>query len=345
MTEIHMNRVRTPVLKDISLRIPEGCLFVLLGPSGAGKTTLLQVLAGLIPYAGNVHFDGRCVDRLPPFKRRVGYLFQDLLLFPHLTVRKNIFLAMEHLKLAKGEKEKRARALLEVFRIPDLAHRYPVEMSGGEKQRAALARAVATSPRVLLLDEPFSSLDSRTARYLRLELKRHQRHFRITTLFVTHNLEEAQELGDRIGILRSGALEREGRPVEIFLSDPGNGAFLERPNVLSCKYEGALETGLVRIRWAGMSLYVPDEGKVFDRVGVNPRQVYVSAIPPPGPPINRFRARVGKIRKEGETVHLLLQIGQETLVSAMPAAHLATLNLSIGDEVYGILKLRGMHGL
>lgn len=206
MTAIRLEKVCARALHDINLTVPEGELFVLLGPSGAGKSTLLQLIAGLLDYKGRIFFNGDCIDRMPPHRRRVGYLFQDLRLFPHLTVRKNLMLAMIHLKANRPKKHRKAAELLELFGITHLAERFPSDMSGGEKQRAALARAIATEPRILLLDEPFSSLDQRTAEHLRIELKRHQRHFRITTIFVTHNRLEARQLADRLGVIRKGRL-------------------------------------------------------------------------------------------------------------------------------------------
>ena len=206
MTTIRLEKVSTQVLKEIDLILAEGELFVLVGPSGAGKSTLLQVIAGLVPARGHIYFNGDCIDRLPPHQRRVGYLFQDLLLFPHLTVCQNLQLAMAHLKIGRREVHARIGELLERFGILALQGRYPAQMSGGEKQRAALARAIATDPKILLLDEPFSSLDEKNARRLRTELKAHQRHFRITTLFVTHNRAEARQLADRIGVIRQGRM-------------------------------------------------------------------------------------------------------------------------------------------
>ena len=214
MTTIRLENVSTQILRNIDLTIAEGELFVLLGASGAGKSTLLQVLAGLLPSRGRIFFNDDCIDRLPPHQRRVGYLFQDLLLFPHLTVFQNLRLAMIHLNIGRREARERIRRLLDRFGILALEGRYPGQMSGGEKQRAALARAIATAPRILLLDEPFSSLDPENARRLRSELKMHQRHFRITTLFVTHNREEARQLADRIGVMRQGRLTVNGAPHE-----------------------------------------------------------------------------------------------------------------------------------
>ncbi|BBO86493.1 hypothetical protein DSCO28_70590 [Desulfosarcina ovata subsp. sediminis] len=206
MTAIRLEKVSVRGVRAVDLSVSDGELFVLLGPSGAGKSTLLQVVAGLLPYRGRVFFDDDCIDRLPPHKRKVGYLFQDLLLFPHLTVRQNLSIAMTHLKLDRQTKNEKIDELLSLFGIAGLAGRYPIQMSGGEKQRAALARAIATDPQILLLDEPFSSLDPDNARRLRAELKKHQRHFRITTVFVTHNRSEARQLADRMGVIRQGRL-------------------------------------------------------------------------------------------------------------------------------------------
>ncbi len=206
MTTIRLEKVSNTVLHDIDLTVGEGELFVLLGPSGAGKSTLLQVIAGLFPCSGHIFFNGDCIDQKPPHQRGVGYLFQDLLLFPHMTVFQNLQLAMAHLKVGRGAESLKISRLLDRFGILDLAGRYPAQMSGGEKQRVALARAIATRPRILLLDEPFSSLDPENARHFRSELKVHQRHFRITTLFVTHNLTEARQLADRIGVIQKGRL-------------------------------------------------------------------------------------------------------------------------------------------
>lgn len=206
MTTIRLKNVSARAIDKIDLIVPEGELFVLLGPSGSGKSTLLQVIAGLLPCTGHIFFNADRIDGLPPHKRRVGYLFQDLLLFPHLTVRKNLLLAMAHLKIERRVALKRTETLLQRFAIRRLADRYPGQISGGEKQRAALARAIAGQPRILLLDEPFSSLDPENAKRLRTDLKKHQRHFKITTIFVTHNLAEAHLLADRIGIICSGRL-------------------------------------------------------------------------------------------------------------------------------------------
>ena len=171
-------------------------IFALLGPNGAGKTTLLNIIAGLTDYDGSVLFDGMPVDKVPASKREAGYLFQDLVLFPHLDVTANIAYGLKVQKQSQSEVEARVQELLQVMRIKHLSSRYPKHLSGGEKQRVALARALALSPKVLLLDEPLNSLDVQTSKYLRIELKQLQRELGITTIYVTHDLTEAEELAE-----------------------------------------------------------------------------------------------------------------------------------------------------
>ena len=206
MTAIAVERLHNRALSGIDMEVEDGECLALMGPSGAGKSTLLHAIAGLLPYRGTIFFDGRPVDRLPPHERGVGMVFQDLFLFPHLSVRSNLTIAMARLSLGKRAERDRSGDILSRFGLQDLAGRRPDELSGGEKQRVALARAVATSPRLLLLDEPLSSLDAASAEGLRQEIHSFQRESRITTILVTHSREEAGELGDRIGVMEGGKL-------------------------------------------------------------------------------------------------------------------------------------------
>jgi ABC-type sugar transport system ATPase subunit len=346
MAEITLHNVQNDIIKGISMDIRDGELFVLIGPSGAGKTTLLNMVAGLIPHGGRILVDGDRVDGLPPSKRNIGYLFQDLLLFPHMSARKNILIALKRIGINKREKDQRIDHMMELFHLKDLGDRLPDQLSGGEKQRVALARALVSSPRVLLLDEPFSSLDFRTARYLRLELKRIQSQLGTTMLFVTHNLEEAQDLGDRMGVINLGRLEQVGYVQEIMLQGkPSEYGFLEKPNVIPCTYQGSLGNGLVHVRWAGRKLFVPEDGaKPFNRVAIHPRHVYISPYPPPGPKVNRFQGRIREIRHVGGMAHVEVMVEDQCVRAQMTTEQAQALSLSPEDPVYGILKLRALHG-
>jgi len=190
------------------LEVRPGELLVLLGPNGAGKTTLLNVIAGLVPYQGSVMFDGSSMDAVPARFRKIGYVFQDLVLFPHLDVGSNIAYGLRSYGTPKPEREQRVSELLHMLAIEHLSGHFPAKLSGGEKQRVALARALAPRPEILLLDEPFNSLDSQTSGFLRAELKHLQNDLGATTVFVTHDLSEAEELGDRIAIVKDGLVEQ-----------------------------------------------------------------------------------------------------------------------------------------
>jgi len=174
MAEVTLENVQNAIIKGVSVNILDGELFVVVGPSGSGKTTLLNMIAGLTPCEGHIYIDGVCLDGLPPFKRKIGYLFQDLLLFPHISVEKNILLALKRLTMGKREKDERVSKMMDLLGLGHLADRLPDTLSGGEKQRVALARAMVSSPKVLLLDEPFSSfcLDRRFPNYLWRERNR-----------------------------------------------------------------------------------------------------------------------------------------------------------------------------
>jgi iron(III) transport system ATP-binding protein len=206
------------VVDGVSLDLAPGEALVILGPSGSGKTTLLRLVAGLeVPDHGEVWLDGRQVARagrslVPPRDRRIGFLFQDLALWPHLTVRDQLTFVMGSVGVSKREWKERVERALELARIPMLAGRYPHQLSGGEQQRAALARALAAEPRVLLLDEPFSSLDPELRRSLRAELAALRRTLALTTIAVTHDRDDAGALADRIVTLRAGRIDGETAP-------------------------------------------------------------------------------------------------------------------------------------
>lgn len=345
MSVISLANVSNWILKDISLEIKKGEIFALVGPSGAGKTTLLQVIAGLAPYEGKVYSGTKSLEGVPPYKRRVGYLFQDLLLFPHLTLEENLLIAMSREPGRKRNRREKAAELLDLVGIGSLAKRFSNELSGGEKQRAALARALASSPDILLLDEPFSSLDFRIARYLRLEFKRLQRLLGFNALFVTHNLREAREIADRIGVLKEGALIQIVNPDELWLNaDRGKGSFLERPNILNVSNQRKSVNGIIEVEWAGFRFFVPDEGKSFERVAIRPRDIFISTLDPPGSPVNRFQGIVKDIKETGGIATIVIGVRDEEISVEITMEYLKALNLKTDDHVCGILKLRDLHG-
>jgi len=204
-------------LDEVSVEIPSGSLTALLGPSGSGKSTLLRVVAGLErPDAGTVEIDGRDATTLPPQRRGVGFVFQHYAAFKHMTVRENVAFGLKVRRRPKAEVRRRVDELLELVQLPGLADRYPSQLSGGQRQRMALARALAVEPSVLLLDEPFGALDARVRKELRAWLRRLHDDVHVTTVFVTHDQEEAMEVADRIVVMNHGRVEQVGGPRDLY---------------------------------------------------------------------------------------------------------------------------------
>jgi sulfate transport system ATP-binding protein len=204
-------------LDDISLDIPTGQLTALLGPSGGGKSTLLRIIAGLESAdSGTVHIEGREATHLPPQKRNVGFVFQHYAAFKHMTVAKNVAYGLEIRKRSKADVRRRVDELLELVHLSQFSHRLPSQLSGGQRQRMALARALAVEPTVLLLDEPFGALDAKVRKELRDWLRRLHDEVHVTTVFVTHDQEEALEVSDEIVVINDGRIEQIGAPDELY---------------------------------------------------------------------------------------------------------------------------------
>jgi sulfate transport system ATP-binding protein len=204
-------------LDDVSVEIPGGSLTALLGPSGSGKSTLLRVIAGLERLdAGAVEIDGRDATDLPPQRRGVGFVFQHYAAFAHMTVRENVAFGLKVARRPRAEIRARVEELLALVQLPGLADRYPAQLSGGQRQRMALARSLAVQPSVLLLDEPFGALDARVRQELRAWLRRLHDEVHVTTVFVTHDQEEAMEVADRIVVMNAGRIEQVGGPRDLY---------------------------------------------------------------------------------------------------------------------------------
>jgi ABC-type sugar transport system ATPase subunit len=347
MIEIRDMRVRLGkfTLRDINLQIREREYFVILGPTGAGKTVILEAIAGLCRIRhGEIRIGGENATDMPPERRRIAYVPQDYALFPFLNVRENIRFGLKKSVANQEEVDQRIDKLAHLLGILHLLDRQVGNLSGGEKQRVSLARALATSPRILLLDEPLSSLDVSTAKYLRLELRRFHDELGITTIHVTHNLMEAEELADRIAIIDGGNLEQVGTREEIFLS-PCNETvsnFIGTPNILSCEKCSDLGHGLIEAVCGQMPIILPYEGSEVRKIALFPRDIYVSAKKPPGPQLNRFRGTVTDIRPFSSLARLKVRVGENDLLAEMPKAALEEMAITVGQEVYLILKIRGI---
>ena len=215
--DVHKSFGKNHVVKGINLSIGDGEFLCLLGPSGCGKTTLLRMIAGLTETdEGQIIINGKDMTDLPPDKRSNGMVFQNYALFPHMTVEQNIAYGLKRHRVPKDETKRRVQFGLEMVRLEGLGKRYPRELSGGQQQRVALARALVMNPDLLLLDEPLSNLDAKLRKEMRLEIRNIQKKLKVTTIFVTHDQEEALTMADTIAIMNGGVVEQLGSPLEMY---------------------------------------------------------------------------------------------------------------------------------
>jgi iron(III) transport system ATP-binding protein len=232
---VNLSYGATHVLKSINLEVRPGEFFAFLGPSGCGKTTLLRLIAGFnIAQSGRVAIGGDDISALPPWKRDVGMVFQSYALWPHMSVARNVAFGLEERNVPRAEIQRRVKAALELVGLAHLAERRPSQLSGGQQQRVAVARTVVVEPKVLLLDEPLSNLDAKMRVQVRRELRDLQQRLGLTTIFVTHDQEEANTICDRIAVMNDGVIQQVGTPMELY-ERPANlfvAGFLGAANIL-----------------------------------------------------------------------------------------------------------------
>src|SRR5262245_59712796 len=225
--ELHIDRVRRAfgeqvALRDMDLTIKGGEFVALLGPSGCGKSTALNCLAGLLPLTGGAIFlDGKRIDQLPPERRGFGMVFQNYALFPHMSVRRNIGFGLSMRKVPRAERVRRVDEALLLVQLEAHAHKFPAQLSGGQQQRVAIARAIVLEPRLVLMAEPLSNLDAALRLEMRTEIRRLHQTLGLTTVYVTHDQEEALALADRLVVLRDGGVQQVGSPEEVY-AHPAN---------------------------------------------------------------------------------------------------------------------------
>ena len=267
VTQLNKSYGPTTIFENIDFSAEEGEFVTLLGPSGCGKSTLLRCIAGLTEVdSGKVLLQGQDIVPLPPQKRTIGMVFQSYALFPNMTVEKNVAFGLKMQKLASSEIQKRVMEVLALVELTDFARRYPHQLSGGQCQRVALARSLVTRPRLLLLDEPLSALDARIRRHLREQIRNIQRELKLTTLFVTHDQEEALTMSDRIVLMNKGQIVQSG-DAEMLYTQPADAfaaGFIGNYNLLSAEQAtqltGQAFSGQVAIRPESIQLCAPQAG-------------------------------------------------------------------------------------
>ena len=324
-------------LDDVSADIPTGELVALLGPSGSGKTTLLRLIAGLEdldPGQGSIRYYEEDITGTPVRKRRVGFVFQHYALFRHMSVFENVAFGLKVLprdkRPAKPQIKNRVHELLRLVQLDGLAGRFPSQLSGGQRQRVALARALAVEPRVLLLDEPFGALDAKVRAELRQWIRHLHEELRITSVFVTHDQDEAMEIADRVVVMSQGRIEQIGSPAEVYHTPKTAFVvnFLGQVNTFDGRANGRV------IEFAGIRVDVAD-GRDRDggvRVFVRPHEFELSRTANGTPGLT---ATILRIYAAGSVARLDLQLTDGRLITAhVPQDRFAALHASNGDRVF-----------
>jgi sulfate/thiosulfate transport system ATP-binding protein len=338
--QISIRKVRkhfesTQALNDVTLEIPDGELVALLGPSGCGKTTLLRIIAGLeTPESGEVLFGETDSSNVSVRERGVGFVFQHYALFKHMTVRENIGFSLRIQKRPKDEVLTRVNELLELIQLKGIGDRFPSQLSGGQKQRVALARALAARPKVMLLDEPFGALDAQVRQDLRRWLRNLHDELKMTSVFVTHDQDEAFEVADRVVIMNKGRVEQIGSPEEIF-HHPANGFvmhFLGNVNIFHSRLEHGqslpnldlVHPGVAPVDSGATSVYVRPHELALHRTRTQ---------------ANAIEGRIAHVRTIGLSVRVSLATaaGPEIQVE-LPKEEFQALTLSKGDAAFAVPK-------
>ncbi len=328
-------------LRNVSLDVRKGELFTLLGPSGCGKTTTLRCIAGFEkPTGGQIYFLDQDFTAVPPFRRNIGMVFQSYALFPHLSIFENVAYGLKMRKLPRPEIEEKVESIIRMVGLEGAGKRKPGALSGGQQQRIALARALVYEPRLLLLDEPLSNLDAKLRVYMREEIRRIQQQAKVTTVYVTHDQEEALSISDRIAVMHDGRLSQVGTPDEIY-EDPRSvrvADFIGQANFFACSIKRR-EKGSLDFTFPSAERMALNIGS--DRIADFPypegvlfvRPEHMKVVPGPGKP-NTLKGRVKVILYLGSVVRYFIEIfqpaaPQEVLVDE----HRRLRGVHEGDEV------------
>ncbi|WP_055480183.1 ABC transporter ATP-binding protein [Sphaerimonospora mesophila] len=337
LTKTYPNQPR-PAVHEVEIDVARGEFISLLGPSGCGKTTTLRMIAGLItPTSGRISVDGTDITSRPVHKRDMGLVFQSYALFPHMSVGQNVEFGLEMRRIARGERRRRVAEALDMVHLSHLANRRVSQLSGGQAQRIALARALVIEPTVLLLDEPLSNLDAKLREELRVEIRRIQQEIGITTVFVTHDQDEALAMSDRLVVMSEGRVEQVGEPWAIY-ETPKNrfvADFIGRTNMFDGQVVGR-DDGVLRVEIAGvgtLSVRAPEADLATATVMVRPHRV---RIEPAQQMANELKGRVVQSSYLGDVESVVIDVNgtrvlAERAHSGRPLAAGATVGLGWGD--------------
>jgi molybdopterin-binding protein len=332
------------VLRDITLDIEENEYFIILGPTGAGKTVLLESIAGLYPIkSGEIWLRGKEVTRVEPENRKIGIVYQDHVLFPHFSVKENIIFGLKMHKTKADEIANRLNWVAELLGISHLLHRRPDTLSGGEKQKVALGRAIVTQPELLLVDEPLSALDPETRESVRQELRRLHKSLGITILHVTHDFEEAIALGNRIAVIGEGRLMQVGTTEEIFRHP--NSEFVARFTMTRNVFLGKVEkksNGDTAFKVNGTEFIIAAGANGIRHASIRPEDILISSEPIRSSARNCFPGTITRITDKGSTLYITVNIPPE--LSCLVTRHsYEEMELNEGKKVYLTFKASAIH--
>lgn len=320
----------TTAVNDFSAELEDGHLICLLGPSGCGKSTLLNMLCGIIPVTkGQIFFDDKDVTKLPPDQRNIGMVFQNYALYPHMTVAENIAFPLEVLKVKKDERKARVEEIAKLVHVDNLLRRYPSELSGGQQQRVAIARAMVKKPQLLLMDEPLSNLDARLRLEMREEIRRIQKETGVTTVFVTHDQEEAMSISDSILLMKDGLLIQSGLCQELYVN-PNSlfvAEFLGNPPANKIEVTNAVVEALETTTKAevGNILAIRPEAFTLDQNGIEAEIQFISEM---------GKDQIVTMKYLGNTVRAILNL--DDMVST------GSTTVSAGSKIKVGLKKKGV---
>ena len=338
---VNLSFGKTHVLKGIDLKIAPGEFFAFLGPSGCGKTTLLRLIAGFEScQSGEVLIGERNVAHLPPWRRDVGMVFQSYALWPHMTVRKNVAFGLEERKVPRSEIGPRVETALELVGLLEYAERRPSQLSGGQQQRVALARTIVVEPQVLLLDEPLSNLDAKLRIQMRRELRQLQRKLSLTTIFVTHDQEEANTTSDRIAVIEQGIVQQVGTPMTLY-DEPANlfvANFLGVANVISGSIGNKAETLCFSSDDGSVTVPLTQGSEGERSIVFRPQNLIIQPADEPAPgDLARLSGTVEHLEFLGSVVRYRVAVGPHFLL--VDSAHQrAQVPMEVGTSVNLFIK-------
>jgi len=330
-------------LNDVTLHINKGEYFVILGPTGAGKTILIETIAGIYrPDRSRIFLNGIDVTNIPPKDRSISMVYQDYMLFPHLTVENNIEFGLRNKKITKNETKAKMNAIADLLGVSHLLNRYPGTLSGGEQQRIAIARAVVIEPKVLLLDEPLSALDTRTTERLRDELEKIHRLKATTTIHVTHSFEEAFSLGDRIAVMGSGQIIQVGAPDDVFRKP--NSKFIADFVGVENLFHGksVVHDGISKVHTDGICMVSSTLKSGNVSVSIRPEDILISKKEIDSSARNVFSGTVVKVKDMGPLVRLVVDVGVPFVVALTKLSY-EDMGLACDTRVYIAFKASSTH--